>query len=421
MATSTNLGSQKLSFDFKEQLKGSEFNKLLYNIVKPGVYKGLTLSKVSDTTIRIASGTALIPTLYQSEITRNTVVNFQSDVLSYDCTQTNVSYNELIYLYFEYLEVRDNWVEIRHTSSNNINSISSSSIILGEVVFSGGIINSFSYTNKTWGLLNFDNKNGTINDSNSISNTSDITKQVKISASNVSSSGTTTVSTTDYNYQLNTILDWQTSRKYYLNEAILYNKLLYRCNTTHTSGSFTSQSAYWDLIAGGVTYKGGIAASGTVTNQNIGDMYIFTTSGIATNFGGMTVEAGDFAIWNGTTWDVIQRNIDYATTTTSGFVQLSTDNEAISGTSTTKVITPSNLKSWAEQTDKTVVRKRVYENQNVSTTPLTYTHGIGYKDVIIKTYLNSDGSEVLLDISKGNGTFVIRSTKSINVDIVVMA
>jgi len=421
MATSINLGFQKLSFDFKEPLKGSEFNKLLFNVVKPGIYKGFNLFKISDTTIRISSGTCCLPTPFQNELTRNTIVNFQGDVQSYDCTQTNPLYNEVVYLYFEYSEVQNNWVDIRHTSSNNINSLPESSVILGEVTYNSGIINSFDYSNKTWGLFNFNNKNGTINDSNIISNTSDRTKQVRLDVSNISSSGTRVVSFTDYNYQLNTVLDWQSSRKYYVNEAIIYNKLMYRCNTTHTSSSFTSQSSFWDLIAGGVTYKGGVAASGTVTNQNIGDIYIFTTSGVATNFGGTTVEAGDFAIWNGTTWDIIQRNIDYATTTVSGFVQLSTNNESISGTSTTKVVTPSSLTAWADQSNYNVVRKRVFYNQNLSTTPLTITHGLLYNDVIVKIYLVSTNEQIIVDVIQNTGSVTLISTKPITVNVLIFS
>jgi hypothetical protein len=170
-----------------------------------------------------------------------------------------------------------------------------------------------------------------------------------------------------------------------------------------------------------VNYKGGIAASGTVSNPDTGDMYIFTTSGIATNFGGVTVEAGDFTIYNGLTWDTIQRNIDYATTSTSGFVQLSTDSEAISGTSTTKVITPSNLTAWQNQTDKTVVRKRVYTNQSLSTTPLVLTHGIGSSDVVVQVFDSISGEEIIVDIVKGSGTVTISTNTSITANVVILA
>lgn len=170
-----------------------------------------------------------------------------------------------------------------------------------------------------------------------------------------------------------------------------------------------------------VNYKGGIAASGTVVSPDVGDMYIFTTSGTATNFGSVTVEAGDFAIWGGSTWDVIQKNIDYATTSTNGFVQLSTDSEAISGTSTTKVITPSNLTAWSNQTDKTVVRKRVYTNQLLSTTPLVLTHAIGLEDVVVQVFNNSTGAEIIVDIVKGSGTVTLTSNVSIYANVVILA
>ena len=170
-----------------------------------------------------------------------------------------------------------------------------------------------------------------------------------------------------------------------------------------------------------VNYKGGIAASGTVVSPDTGDMYIFTTSGVATNFGGVTVESGDFTIYNGSTWDTIQRNIDYATTSTSGFVQLSTDNEAITGTSTTKVITPSNLTAWQNQTDKTVVRKRVYANQSLSPTPLVLTHGIGSSDVVVQVFDSITGEEIIVSVIKGSGTVTITANTSITANVVILA
>lgn len=170
-----------------------------------------------------------------------------------------------------------------------------------------------------------------------------------------------------------------------------------------------------------VNYKGGIAANGTVSNPDVGDMYIFTTSGTATNFGGVTVEAGDFAIYNGTTWDVIQKNIDYATTSTSGFVQLSTDSEAISGTSSTKVITPSNLTAWQNQSNKTVVRKRVYASESLSTTPRILTHGIGSSDVVVQVFNSSTGEEIIVSVIKGSGTVTITTNSSITADVVILA
>jgi hypothetical protein len=170
-----------------------------------------------------------------------------------------------------------------------------------------------------------------------------------------------------------------------------------------------------------VNYKGGIAASGTVVSPDTGDMYIFTTSGVATNFGGVTVESGDFTIWSGSTWDVIQKNIDYATTSTSGYVQLSTDNEAVSGSSTTKVITPSNLTAWQNQTNKTVVRKRVYSSQSLSTTPLVLTHGIGSSDVVVQVFNTSTGEEIIVDVIRGTGTVTITTNTSITANVVILA
>ena len=249
MATSTNLGFQRLTFDFKSPLKGSDFNKLLYGITKPGVYKGLKFTKVSDTSISISSGIALLHTSFQGATSRTTLVNFQTNINPYDVTRTNPSQNEVVYLKFDYLEVTDNWVEVLHTNYGNISSLSANVVILGEIVYNeSNVITSFNYDNRTYGLLNSDTTSIVLNDSNVIASVNDPTKQVKISASNSASGTTRTISFTDYNYQVNTLNDWITNRKYYANEIVVYNKVIYRCLTTHTSNVFNSDLSNWESL-----------------------------------------------------------------------------------------------------------------------------------------------------------------------------
>ena len=249
MATSTNLGFQRLTFDFKSPLKGSDFNKLLYGITKPGVYKGLKFTKVSDTSISISSGIALLHTSFQGATSRTTLVNFQTNINPYDVTRTNPSQNEIVYLKFDYLEVTDNWVEVLHTNYGNISSLSENVVILGEIVYNeSNVITSFNYDNKTYGLLNSDTTSMVLNDSNIIGSVNDPTKQVKISASNSASGTTRTISFTDYNYQVNTLNDWITNRKYYINEIVTYNKVIYKCLSTHTSNVFSSDSSNWESL-----------------------------------------------------------------------------------------------------------------------------------------------------------------------------
>ena len=44
-----NIGSQTLIWDFRFPIKGATFNKFARDIVKPGIYKGMTISFTGDT------------------------------------------------------------------------------------------------------------------------------------------------------------------------------------------------------------------------------------------------------------------------------------------------------------------------------------------------------------------------------------
>ena len=54
---------------------------------------------------------------------------------------------------------------------------------------------------------------------------------------------------------LNEIADWTASVKYEQKDLVIYNNSLYRCNTAHTSTSFNSDIANWDLIKSPMIYK----------------------------------------------------------------------------------------------------------------------------------------------------------------------
>jgi hypothetical protein len=183
-----------------------------------------------------------------------------------------------------------------------------------------------------------------------------------------------------------------------------------------TSWEFLNQVAV-DTI----NYKGAIAHNGLVSNPDVGDMYIFNSAGTATNFGGAVVQVGDFAIYNGSTWDIIQGNVVSATTSTAGIVQLALDSDATTGTDTEKALTSSNLTAWATQSDKTVVRKRVYVGEPLSTTPNVLTHGIGSDNPMVMVYEDSTGAEIICDIIKGSGTVTVTTNTSVTATVVIMA
>lgn len=173
---------------------------------------------------------------------------------------------------------------------------------------------------------------------------------------------------------------------------------------------------------GALQYKAAISHNATApVDPEKGDLYVFNSAGTATNFGGAVVQSGDFAIYNGSGWDIIQGNTVYATTSVEGVVELADNSETITGTDASRVVTPAGLAAWASQTDKTVVRKRVYSSQSISTTPLVLTHTIGNSDVQVQVFDSSTGAEVIVDIIKGSGTVTLTSNNTITATVVIVA
>lgn len=182
--------------------------------------------------------------------------------------------------------------------------------------------------------------------------------------------------------------------------------------------------ASWEVVGqlavDTVNYKGGVGHDGTVSSPDAGDMYIFTSAGTATNFGSAVVQAGDFAIYSGSQWDIIQKNVEAASTSVAGYVELATDAETITGTDSERAVTPSALKAFQDQENKTLVRKRVYTGQDLSS-PVTLTHGIGNSNVQVSVYDESDGAEIIVGVVKGTGTVTLTSNVSVTATVVISA
>jgi hypothetical protein len=235
------------------------------------------------------------------------------------------------------------------------------------------------------------------------------------------------------------------AKKYFVDIDLNQNELVSAVLQNTTSGGVASPVAgqiifdtgdnvlkYYDGTAwqasetrldGALQYKGSIAhnAAAAASPQQ-GDLYVFNSAGTATNYGGGVVEAGDFAIYNGSSWDVIQGNTVDASESDKGVVELATDAETIDGSDTVRAITPSNLTAWATQSNKTVVRKRVYSNQTISTTGTTLTHGIGTDDPQVAVYdSNDDEIDVLVEIGSGTVTLTVNGTNLTGNTVVITA
>ena len=122
-----------------------------------------------------------------------------------------------------------------------------------------------------------------------------------------------------------------------------------------------SEMAIWD----GVTFRqvssditGDVIFRGVInpTNSNTasveavnGNQYVADTAGTLTKTGvtfspSAEVEVGDIVLFTGaTTATILQRNVDYATETVAGIVELATQAEVDAGTDVDRVITPATL------------------------------------------------------------------------------
>jgi hypothetical protein len=142
------------------------------------------------------------------------------------------------------------------------------------------------------------------------------------------------------------------------NQLVLGDKLNDPSNVAPTLDTQLANKKYVDdqvagAIAGGAAYVGGYDASGDPNAlSNKGDMYTVTVGGTGVaSFWSTPLEIGDMIIAeqdNPATedhWTVVQKNLDAATETSQGYIQLATLAEVDGGTEATKAITPAALEA----------------------------------------------------------------------------
>ena len=172
---------------------------------------------------------------------------------------------------------------------------------------------------------------------------------------------------------------------------------------------------------GQILYKGVIAANAaapTETPKN-GDLYVFNTAGKATNYGDMEVSSGDYAIYDGANWKVVQGNVIEASTTTKGVVRFATsdDFEYTDDFENPVVISPKVLKTWEKNIG--ITRRSVY-TLDIDNAGKVINNIITANNPVVDVYYQ--GQKIDLEISKANDTVIIKSDMPLNgVTVIITA
>ena len=176
-----------------------------------------------------------------------------------------------------------------------------------------------------------------------------------------------------------------------------------------------------------VNYRGSVAYDASKPSPaDTGDMYIFSTGG--TNLsawweGSQTVQAGDFVIYNNNggadTWSIIQKNVEAASETVPGYVELASNAEANTGSDTERAITPANLEYVRAQ--KTFASVKEFTSQTIGSSGLALTHNLNTKSVSVSVYDTNDNQiEVQVVANSVNQVTVTSNTSESGCRVVVV-
>lgn len=140
--STTNLGNQRIVFDYKYPLKGTDFNFAFKDIIPTGIYKGgeLTCDLVSQT-ITFHPFVAVLDSDTQKTVRVETTTAFTLDA---DSTKP------VIYAAYLYIEAEENYADIGFTTTDT--SVTNE-VVLGRAIFSGTTLTGVDYTGRDMGLF----------------------------------------------------------------------------------------------------------------------------------------------------------------------------------------------------------------------------------------------------------------------------
>jgi hypothetical protein len=139
-----NTGGQQLTFDFKHPLKGKNFNSLFRDVLPAGIYDGGEITNLGGNQISIAPFVAIF---YSEDDVAVKIQTTSAITLSIPAAAP------VIHAYFTWSDTIENWADI---TSRAVATVVTNEIIFGKALFTGSVLTSIDYTDKTWGLITTD-------------------------------------------------------------------------------------------------------------------------------------------------------------------------------------------------------------------------------------------------------------------------
>lgn len=156
--STVNLGAQTITFDYKEPAKSVDFNELLRDLLRPGVYKGGNLSITKTFTVDGNNEISIDPfhlflnTDYtEASILYNLAIHAstRSNILIDPGTQTGGE--RYIFVGYTHIKTIENWLDFR--VDNSITPLTNE-IIIGTITYNGvGDVTAITDANRTYGGL----------------------------------------------------------------------------------------------------------------------------------------------------------------------------------------------------------------------------------------------------------------------------
>jgi len=143
-AYTNNDGNQTITWGYLQNAESQSFNALLRAIMKPGIYEGGLLSKISDIEVSLAPYTSI---LY--------AVNEETVAIKVDTTTSfNLAISPttpIVILRYEWYSTESNFVEavaVDQTTIDNNDPNGDLYVIIGEAIFNGTVLESIDYSDR---------------------------------------------------------------------------------------------------------------------------------------------------------------------------------------------------------------------------------------------------------------------------------